>query len=462
MAGPDPIERTCYWLASLGEVARHPTLERGVEADVAIVGGGFTGLWAALTLKELAPAMAVVLLEAERIGFGASGRNAGIVGETFDHSHALAVTHFGLAEARRLARLARENLDELERFVNVAGIDAELERSGQLFVALDARQAAGLDAALAAARSVGIDDWRRLDQRKVRDELASPLFVGGLVAPRAATVHPAKLALGLAREAERRGVAIHETSAVSALRRDGAGIRVETARGWVRARRAILATNAWSHRLAPALGRRFLPLYDYVLASAPLSDDQWRALGWSGRRGVTDGRSFFNYSRPTRDGRIVWGTSEARYFAGDRVDRECDYSEEHFDGLRASFRRHFPQVGEVDFPFAWGGPIASTARFTPFFGALEGGRLLYGLGYTGHGVGTSRIGGRILAHLALGERSDLLELGFVRKRPLPFPPPALRGWAIGRVTRDLRRLDQGARPSLFLRLLDRIGVGFSS
>jgi glycine/D-amino acid oxidase-like deaminating enzyme len=239
-------------------------------------------------------------------------------------------------------------------------------------------------------------------------------------------------------------------------------VRLETPRGAVQARRAILATNAYTRRLAPAVGRRFLPLYDYVLASEPLSDAQWEALGWRHRRGVTDGRTFFNYYRPTRDRRIVWGTSEALYFAGDRVGRDCDHSTAHYESLRASFRRHFPQLGEVDFPFAWGGPIASTTRFTPFFGTLAGGRVLYGLGYTGHGVGTTRIAGKILAHLALSRPSDLLSLSLVTRPPLPFPPRPLRAWAIGRVTRDLRRVDAGAAPSLLLRLLDRLGIGFSS
>ncbi len=459
---PIPIERACYWLASLGDAEVGSPLESSLEADVAIVGGGFTGLWTALCLKELEPSTNVVLLEAERIAYGASGRNAGIVGETFDHSHGLAVRHFGLAEARQLAQLARANLDEMERFLVETGIDAEFERTGQLFVALEPHHEQELDAALDAARTVGIEDWRRLDRDETRIELASPLYRGGLVSPRAATVHPAKLALGLGREAARRGVTIHERTPVTSWRRDGAGIRLATPHGAVRARRAILATNAYTHHLAPTVGRRFLPLYDYVLASAPLSDTQWEALGWRNRRGVTDGRTFFNYYRPTRDRRIVWGTSEARYFAGDRVGPDCDHSEAHYESLRASFRRHFPQLGELEFPYAWGGPIASTTRFTPFFGALAGGRLLYGLGYTGHGVGTTRIAGKILAHLALEKRSELLDLSLVTKPPLPFPPRPLRAWAIERVTRDLRRVDEGATPSLLLRLLDRIGIGFSS
>ncbi len=426
------------------------------------MGGGFTGLWTALFLKELDPATEVVLLEAERIAYGASGRNAGIVGETFDHSHELAVAHFGVAEAKRLAALARANLVELERFLADRTIDAEWERCGQLVVALSEQHREELIASRACAKRLGVDDWRWLDRDELGDEIVSPLHLGALLAPRAATVHPVKLALGLAREARRLGVELFEGSRVESYRREGGGLRFRTASGSVLARRGVLATNAYSQRLAPRLGRRFLPLYDYVVASAPLMPEQRAAIGWRRRRALTDGRNFFHYARPTADGRIVWGTSEARYFDGDRVGPECDHSPRHYAELRESFRARFPQLGELEFPYAWGGPICSTTRFTPFFGALERGRLLYGLGYTGHGVGTTRIAGKILAHLALERRSDLLDLALVRKPPLPFPPRPLRRWAVDRVTRDLRRVDAGGTPTLLLRLLDRLGIGFSS
>jgi glycine/D-amino acid oxidase-like deaminating enzyme len=177
---------------------------------------------------------------------------------------------------------------------------------------------------------------------------------------------------------------------------------------------------------------------------------------------VTDGRSFFNYYRLTRDDRILWGTSEAAYYPGNRVDPQCDHSPAHYDALRASFRRHFPALASLEFPYAWGGPICSTTRLTPFFGRAMRGRVHYCLGYTGHGLGTTRIAGRILAHLALDRSSELLDLALVRRRPLPSPPEPLRSWAVAGVTRALRRVDAGERPSAVLRLLDHLGIGFSS
>ena len=457
-----PIEESCFWLADLPPRPTWPALEGEQRADVAIVGGGFTGLWTALFLKELAPEKEIVLLEGERIAYGASGRNAGQIGETFDHSHDLAIRHFGEDEARRLAQLARKNLDEMEAFIAREAIDAEFSRVGQLVLALTKAHTRDVEIALASARQLGIDDWRLLDGEETRERLGSPLPLCALFAPQAATVHPAKLAAGLARVAENKGVRILEHSPVERIDSAGAGLRLSTRSGTLRAPRAVLATNAYSHLLAPRLARRFLPLYDYVIASEPLTIAQRASIRWQGREGVTDCRSFFNYSRLTADQRVVWGSSEAVYYPGNGVGPGFDHAPRVYAALEASFARFFPDLAAVRFPYRWGGPIAATTRFTPFFGALHSGRLLYGLGYTGHGVGTTRVAGRLLAHLALERRSELAELALVRKSPFPYPPEPLRRWAIGAVTRALRQVDEGRSPGFLLRLLDRLGIGFSS
>lgn len=406
--------------------------------------------------------MEVVLLEADRIAYGASGRNAGQIGETFDHSHTLAIQHFGEDEAGRLAFLARKNLDEMESFLEQEAIDAEFSRAGQLVLALTKAHTTDIEVALSSARRLGIDDWQSLDGESTRRRLGSPLPLCALFAPRAATVHPAKLASGLARVAEVRGVRICEHSPVEEIDQQGTGLRLRTARGAIHAARAVLATNAYSHLLVARLSRRFLPLYDYVIASEPLSPSQKATIRWQGREGVTDFRSFFNYSRLTADDRVVWGSSEAVYYRGNGVGPQHDHAPAVYAALEASFARFFPDLAGVRFPYRWGGPIAATTRFTPFFGSLHGGRLLYGLGYTGHGVGTTRVAGRLLAHLALERRSELAELALVRKLPFPYPPGPLRPWAIAAVTRALRKVDDGGSPGFLLRVLDRLGIGFSS
>jgi glycine/D-amino acid oxidase-like deaminating enzyme len=403
-----------------------------------------------------------VVLEQEIAGYGASGRNAGIVSEMLDHSHELAVAHFGEAEARELARLGRENLDELERFLAERQIDAEFVREGQLVMALTPAHVADLEASVSFARRLGIEDWRFLSAKEAREEVESPLFLGALQMPRSGVLHPIKLLEGLRSEAMRSGIRLFERTAVRSILPSGSGVEIRSSGGTVMSEKAVLATNAYTHRLWPRLRNRFVSLYDYILVSEPLAPPLRQALGWRRRVGVTDARTFFNYSRLTSDGRVLWGTSEAVYYRGNRVDRACDHSAAHYAALHASFRRHFPQVAEMRFPYAWGGPICSTTRLTPFFGSTAGGRLLYGLGYTGHGLGSTRLAGKILAHLALDRKTSLLDLAMVRRHPFPYPPEPLRSAAIRTVTKSLRRVDAGGRPGPLLRVLKALGIGFSS
>ncbi len=319
-----------------------------------------------------------------------------------------------------------------------------------------------LHASVAFAHRLGLTDWRFLSAGEAQAEVRSSLYLGAALAPRSGTLHPVKLLEALRKEALRLGIRVFERCHVTGLSFSAAGVAVKTDRGVLSAEKAVLATNAYSHRLRPSLLPRFLPLYDYILVSEPVSPAQRSAIGWPRRQAVTDARTFFNYYRLTAEGRILWGTSEAVYYAGNRVEEGCDQSPRHFEALRASFRRHFPKLSDLRFPFAWGGPICSTTRLTPFFGAAEAGRLLYGLGYTGHGIGSTRVAGKILAHLALGRESPLLALSMVRRKPLPFPPEPLRRLAVRAVTRRLQRVDRGERPGLLLRALDALGIGFSS
>jgi glycine/D-amino acid oxidase-like deaminating enzyme len=456
-----PIEQSCYWLARRPPRRATPWVGTG-QSDVVVIGAGLSGLWTALFLKQLDPRADVVVLEREIAAYGASGRNAGMLAETVDHGHGLAIQHFGQAEASRLARLGESNVEEMTGYLRDRGIDCDYEPTGRLIVALTAAQLEEARRTVATARQLGLDGYRYLTQEEIRAELDSPLYLGGVQVRGGGTLDPVKLVDGLRAEAERSGVRLYEHTPVESLRRAGAAVELRTPGGSLRAPRVVLATSAYTHQLLPRVARRFIPLYDYILVSEPLTPTQHAAIGWTRRQGVTDGRSFFNYYRLTADQRILWGTSEAAYYRSNRVDPECDHSPSHYAALRASFRRHFPALTSLEFPYAWGGPICSTTRLTPFFGRTLGGLVVYGLGFTGHGLGTTRIAGRILAHLALNRPSDLLDLAMVRRKPFPYPTEPLRSWAVAGVTRALRRVDQGEKPGILLRLLDRMGIGFSS
>ena len=420
------IEQACYWLAQR-TAAPAPALEGRHEADIAIIGAGFTGLWTAHFLRQLAPDQKVIVLEQGVAGYGGSGRNAGIVSSCLDHSPELAAVHFGREEAETLARVGLQNIDELAAFAT----DCDFERTGQLHVALTPMKTS-------------------MTAEEVRAELNSPLYLGGTFVPGGGIINPVKLVDKLRRE-----LTLFERTPVT--RMEG---RIETPGGTVSARTIILATNAYSHHLFPQLLRYFIPLYDYILVSEPLTAEQHAAIGWRHRQAVTDNRTFFNYYRLTKDNRILWGTSEAKYYRGNRVDAACDHSQTHYEALRESFRRHFPQIAGLMWQYAWGGPIASTTRLTPFFGTA--GNLHYALGYTGHGIGSTRVAGKILAHMALSKPNDLLSLAMVQRKPFPYPPEPVRSWAVNTVTNALRRVDAGGKPSALLRALDFFGIGFSS
>jgi len=458
---PDSIEQACFWLARRAPRG-HTPLAGAREADVAVVGAGLTGLWTALFLKELDPALEVAVVEQGLAAHGASGRNAGMLSETVDHGHGLAIEHFGEAEARRLARLGETNVAEMTGFLAERDIRCDYEPTGRLMVALTPAQVEEARRTVATAERLGLASFHLLDREAIQTEVHSPLYLGGVRVAGGGILDPVKLVDGLRGEAERLGVRVFERSRVVGVERAGAGARVRGDGGQVVARRVVLATSAYTHHLLPGITRRFIPLYDYILVSDPLTPGQKEAIGWRRRQGITDGRTFFNYYRLTADDRVLWGTSEATYYRGNRVDPSCDHSPAHYTALRESFRRHFPALAGLEFPYAWGGAICSTTRLTPFFGRALGGRVCYGLGYTGHGLGTTRLAGRILAHVALDRPSELFELSLFRKQPFPYPPEPLRAWSVAAVTRALRKVDEGKPPSLMLRVLERMGIGFSS
>jgi len=434
-----------------------PALEGDHHAEIAIVGAGFTGLWTAVFLREMAPEANIAIVEQGMAGYGASGRNAGMLDVTIDHSHSLAISHFGFSEARKLANIGLQNVNELVDFLNANRIDCGLEQTGRLFVALTQAHIDEAQKALGVAAKLGVPGGRWLNAQQIQAEVRCPRYLGGIVAPGAVILNPFQLVQGLKKYLLERRVRFFELTQVRQI-----ADTIKTDHGSLSAKKVIVATDAFTHHLFPKLLARFVPLYDYILVSDPLTAKQRDAIGWSNRQAITDGRTFFNYYRLTIDNRILFGTSEAMYYPRNRVDPDCDHSEEHYRSLRESFSHHFPQLEELNFPYAWGGAIASTTRLTPFFGELRGGRILYALGYTGHGIGSTRIAGKILAHRALERRTELFDLSMVRKNPFPYPPEPLRSVAIHAVTSALRKVDQGATPNLLLRLLGYLGIGFSS
>ena len=268
-----PIEQSCFWLSR--RPARPVTPFEGTgEADIAVVGAGLTGLWTALFVKQLDPSAEVVILEQEIAAFGASGRNAGMLAETVDHGHGLAIQHFGEAEARRLASLGETNVQEMTGYLAARGIECDYEPTGRLIAALTEGQLEEARRSVATARQLGLDSFRYLTREEFRAQVDSPLYLGGLQVRGGGILDPVKLVDGLRDETQRLGIRVHERSRVESMRRAGAGIELRTAAGSLHAQRAVLATSAYTHQILPRVTRRFIPMYDYILVSDPLTPAQ--------------------------------------------------------------------------------------------------------------------------------------------------------------------------------------------
>jgi len=446
-----------FWLD--GAPPPRPPLDRPLEADLVVVGGGLTGLWTALQAAE--EGKRVVLLEGERIAFGASGRNGGFCAASLTHGIGNGLARWP-DEMATLERLGRENLAGIRDAVARHGIDCGWEDTGTIDVATAPHELAWLAEEAEQLARLG---WNAelLDADAMEAQVRSPTYLGGLWSRDAcALVDPARLSWGLARAAEAAGAAVYEGTPVTALATDGAGVRAEAPGGRVRARHALLATSAFPP-LVRAIRRYVVPVYDYVLVTEPLSEAQRDAIGWRGRQGISDVANQFHYYRQTADDRILWGGYDAIYAFGGRVSPARDQRPATFQLLAQHFFATFPQLEGLRFSHRWGGAIDTCSRFSALWGTALGGRAAYVVGFTGLGVGASRFGARVGLDLLDGADTERTRLEMVRRRPLPFPPEPARWAGIQLTRRALARADaRGGRRGPWLRALDRLGLGFDS
>ncbi len=449
--------RTPAWLDSSLRPDPRPTLTEDLATDLLVIGGGYSGLWTAVLAKERDPSREVVLLEGERIGWAASGRNGGFCSASLTHGKENGAQRFP-DEIDVLERMGRQNLTEIESAVGRYGIECDFELTGGLTVATEPHQVAWLREAADAG------DGEFLDQPAIRAEVASPTYLAGLwERDNNALVDPAKLAWGLADAAERLGVRIHEATWVTDLTSEDSRLAVSTATGHtVRAERVALGTNAF-----PSLVRRVrwhtVPVYDYALMTEPLSSEQLASIGWRHRQGIDDSGNQFHYYRLTADNRILWGGYDAVYHFARRIDDRLDQRPKTFELLARQFFETFPQLEGLRFTHQWGGAIDTCTRFFAFFGTAYAGRAAYALGYTGLGVGATRFGANVMLDLLDGLDTERTRLEMVRTKPLPFPPEPfayagvqLTRWSLAAADRN------GGKRNLWLRSLDRMGLGFDS
>lgn len=421
-----------------------------------VVGGGFTGLWTAYYLLAADPSLRVVVLEAESVGFGASGRNGGWCSALFPASAAKVAALPGSSRDAALAlhHQMRASVDEVLAVADREGIDAGARKGGTVVVARTPAQLRRLTAEVADARTWGRgeDELVLLDAAAARRRLAADRVLGGVWTPDCAALHPLRLVRGLAGAVERRGGVIHEGSRVTAIERGGA----TTPHGTVRAEVVVRATEAWTPGL-PGSRRALVPVYSLVVASDPLPAATWDAIGLADRETFSDGRHLIIYGQRTADDRLVLGGRGAPYHLGSRVRPGFDTEPRVFAKLRRTAARLLPALDGVALPYAWGGPLGIPRDWCASVGLDRSTGLAWAGGYVGDGVSTTNLAGRTLRDLVLGHRTELTALPWVHHRSRAWEPEPLRWLGVNAGLRAMALADVEerltGRPSRVARMM---------
>ncbi|CAN5769195.1 FAD-dependent oxidoreductase [soil metagenome] len=450
-----------FWLETAGEeLAPRPSLSGPTEADVAILGAGFTGLWTAYYLLQQDPSLRVVVLEAEIAGFGASGRNGAWCTSGFPVTPGELLRRFGREDARELLIEMRDSVEEVGRVAAAEGIDAQYYRGGQLRVARGPSQFPATEEAYESLRVLGLEeDLKLLDAEETAERIRITDAEGALYNPHCATIHPARLARGLARAVERQGGEIFERTPVTDYE-GGTNPRLITNSGEVRARAVVLAGEAYLARLRK-LRRQVLPIYSLIVLTEPLSEAQWAEIGWEGRECVASNRYTVDYRSRTADGRILFGGRGAPYHCGSQVRDEYDLHDHTNEMLRLAAREWFPVLEGTRFTHAWGGPVATPRDWMPTMSYDPSQGVATAHGYTGQGVATANLSGRTLADLILGRRTGITHLPTVNHESRPWEPEPLRWLGTRYVQRGLMKVDdhaeQTGEPPTGKTLAERLG-----
>ena len=441
-----PGAQRSWWLreALAAEKDAEPNPLKGdVNADVVIIGGGFTGLWTAYHLTLAKPDLSIVVLEQDICGGGPSGRNGGFASGWWDELDGL-VHLYGREGAVDSAREITRSIAGIEAFCARHDVDAWYRRGGYIYAATGPRHELLCQEMVDDAAKAGApEEMRALTRDELRARCASPAFRSGAFMRDGASVQPALLARGLRRVALERGVTIHEGTTVTRL--DG-GPAAATEGGTVRAKHAVLAINAWATTW-PRIGRRVAAWSSYIVLTEA-APEKLREIGWTGGELISDLRQSLRYFRTTRDGRIAFGGGGGR--AAPRVGDTFTHDRQAVRQAAEGFRLFFPSWAEVPIVDGWGGPIDVSPTHLPTFGTLPPGNVHFALGYTGNGVAPSHLAGRILADLATGSDTDLVRLPVVNPKPRLFPPEPLRSMGAAMVRRAIISFDtaeeRGERP----------------
>jgi glycine/D-amino acid oxidase-like deaminating enzyme len=411
-----------YWIEEAGRAAPSAPLVGDLEADVLVVGGGYTGMWSAWYARQLEPAARIVLLEAEELcGRGPSGRNGGFCNAMWFQLASMR-DRWGAEGALATARAAQDAVERIGRFCEEQGVDAWFRPAGYLQVSTaPVHDCSWLDA-VAACRELGVPEMlQTLSRDEVAARCASPAFRAGAVSPTSATVQPARLALGLRGKLLAAGVEIFESSPMRSFREGGDGVEARTATGSVRAARGVLAIGSAAKGRRGPLRDRLTVASSHIVLTEPVPD-VLEQLGWTGGECITDSRSLLHYFRTTRDGRIAFGWGGGRIAMGARTKGRAEVDPAVAAAATEHLYDYFPMLRGRRLTHAWGGPIDASPTHLPAVSTLAHGRAFVAAGYTGNGVGPSNMVGRTLASLALGREDEHTNFAFVDTKTPRLPP----------------------------------------
>jgi putative aminophosphonate oxidoreductase len=414
-----------FWYAQALDLdcALAPPLEENTQADVCIIGGGFLGLWSAIRLKKGDPGLDVVVIEKDRCGSGASGRNGGLANNWWAKYLSL-MGICGESEARRICEAAESAIDEIGEFCREHGVDAQYRKDGWLWTASNRRQHNSWLVLTESLEKYGANPFHPVDPEEARQKSGSPRILSGIFDPNAATVQPAMLARGLRRVAIELGVRIYEKTPLTRLERSKPPV-VHTPRGQVQARKVVIAMNAWGAQF-PELKRMIVVMSSDMVATAP-AKERLDATGFKDGVCVTDSRTVLNYWRNTPDGRIVFGKPLGQFAFASRIgglyDKPCPAA----DGVTAELRSFYPQLADVPVISSWTGPLDRAMKGLPNFGYLAGHRdIVFGIGFSGNGVATTVFASRIIQSLVKEANDEWANCGLVDQKMKLLPPEPFR------------------------------------
>jgi glycine/D-amino acid oxidase-like deaminating enzyme len=444
--GKEDFKEKSYWLGTRDYAPGSP-LSEDIDIDVAVIGGGFTGLSSAYFLKKVEPNLKVAILESQVIGFGASGRNAGFSMTLFGLTLSITAIRFGKQKAKEAHHYMEKAVDLLRDLVAELNLDCDYEHPGFLRAATSEKYKVRIQEEIELAHKLGIEgiDWLEKDQLDL--EVRSPMYLGAWWEPRCGILNPAKLSWSWKDVLVPMGVEVYEETPVTEICRSNGKIILNTPNGRVRADKVVMATNAWSH-FFPQLRRKQIPVWTHIVLTEPISDEQFQEIGWQNRQGIEDARNLVHYYRLTSDNRLLMGGRDVSLSTGYDMDR--DLNPPIFDGLKEDVRQIFPVLKDITFTHEWGGPVSVPMDMAPALGYVGDKNIVYSLGCVGHGVSLTHLNGKTLCDMLLERKTELTDVFFVNRRTIPWPAGVLQTMVVksilGYMHWEDRRFDAPIEP----------------